>query len=86
MNRVVDELSQRTHIFSVMLLQMNLRENILNLQCNDDWYKEVKYFIRQNTMMVQKFERFTLDNDRFLRFKCRIYVPPNDELRSLILN
>jgi hypothetical protein len=86
MNRVVDALSQRPHIFLVMPLQMNLHENILTLQCDDDWYKEVKDFIRQNTMMVPKFEGFTMENDRLLRFKSRIYVPPNYELRILILN
>ena len=42
MNRVEDALSQRQHIFSVLPLQTNLREKILTLQCDDDWYKEVK--------------------------------------------
>jgi hypothetical protein len=37
-------------------------------------------------MMVPKFEGFTFDEDGLLRFKNRIYVPPNNELRSLILN
>jgi hypothetical protein len=37
-------------------------------------------------MMVPKFEGFTVDNDGLLRFNNRIYVSPNDELRSLILN
>jgi hypothetical protein len=27
-----------------------------------------------------------VDNDKLLRFNNRIYIPPNDELRSLILN
>jgi hypothetical protein len=36
MNRVVDALSQRPHIFSVIPLQTNLRKNILTLQCDDD--------------------------------------------------
>jgi hypothetical protein len=83
---VVDALSHRPCIFSVMPLQMNLCENILTLQCDDDWYKEVKDFIRQNTMMVPKFEGFTMDNNELLRFKCLIYVPLNDELRIFILN
>jgi hypothetical protein len=65
---------------------MNLRENILTLQHDDDWYKEVNDFIRQNTTMVPKFEGLTMDNDELLRFKIQIYVLPNDELRSLILN
>jgi hypothetical protein len=37
-------------------------------------------------MIVPKFEGFTMENDRLLRFKSRIYVPPNYELRILILN
>jgi hypothetical protein len=27
-----------------------------------------------------------MDNEGYLRFKGQIYIPPNDELRSLILN
>jgi hypothetical protein len=86
MNRVADVLCLRPHIFSVMPLEMNLHENILNLQHDDDWYKEVKDFIGQNTMIVQKMEGFTVDNDGLLSIKCPVYVPPNDELRSSILN
>jgi hypothetical protein len=83
---VANALCWRPHIFSVMPLQTNLREKILTLQHDDDWYKEVKDFIGQNTMRVPIFEGFTLDDDGLLRFKNRIYVPPNNELRSLILN
>jgi hypothetical protein len=69
-----------------MPLQTNQRENILTLHHNDDGYKEVKDFIKQNTMMVPKFEGFTVDNEGLLRFKIHIYVPPSNELRGLILN
>jgi hypothetical protein len=34
--KVVDALSQRPHIFSVIPLQTNLREKILTIQCDDD--------------------------------------------------
>jgi hypothetical protein len=37
-------------------------------------------------MMVPIFKGFMLDEDGLLRFKNRIYIPPNDELRSFILN
>jgi hypothetical protein len=37
-------------------------------------------------MMVPRFEGFSFDDDGLLRFKNQIYVPLNDELRSLILN
>jgi hypothetical protein len=73
-------------MFLGMPLHTNIRERILTLKHDDNWYKEVKDFIRQNTMMVQNFEGFTLENYGLLRYKGRIYVPPNDDLRSLILN
>jgi hypothetical protein len=69
MNRMVDTFSQKPCIFSMMSLQTNLCEKILILQRDNDWYKEVKDFIRQNTMMVPEFEGFTMDNDGLLRFK-----------------
>ena len=38
-------------------------------------------------MMVPKFGGFTVDNDELMIFKKKwIYVPPKDELRSLVLN
>jgi hypothetical protein len=86
MNRVVDSFSRRPHIFLVLPLQKNLCENILTLQHDDDWYKEVKGFIGQNTMMVPQYEGFSFDSDGLLRFKIQIYVSPNDELRMLILS
>jgi hypothetical protein len=69
----------------VLPLQTNLREKILTLHCDDDWYKEVKDFIGQNTMMVPRYEGYSFDSDGLLRFRSRIYIPPNDELRRLIL-
>jgi hypothetical protein len=78
--------SRGPRIFLVLPLQNNLRENILTLKRDDDWYKEVKDFIGKNTMMVPRFEGFTFDDNGLLRFKNQIDVPLNDELRSLILN
>jgi hypothetical protein len=86
MNRVADAFSWRPHIFSVLPLQENLCEKILTLRCNDDWYKEVEDFIGQHTMVVPRFEGFMFDDEGLLRFKNQIYVSPNDELRSFILN
>jgi hypothetical protein len=36
--------------------------------------------------MVPKFEGYTLDNDGLMRYNKKIFVPPNGELRSLILS
>ena len=37
-------------------------------------------------MMVPRYKVYSLDSDGLLRFRGRIYVPPNDELRILILS
>jgi hypothetical protein len=73
-NRVADALSRRPRIFSMLPLQTNLSENILTSQHDDDWYKEVEDFIRQNTMMVPRYEGFSFDSDGLLRFRGQIYV------------
>jgi hypothetical protein len=80
-NRVEDAPSRRPHIFSVLSLKMNLREKILTLQIDDDWYKEVKKNIGQDIMMVPRYEGYSLDDEGLLIFNIRIYVSPNDELR-----
>jgi transposase InsO family protein len=37
-------------------------------------------------MMIPIYVGYSLDSDGLLRYNGRIYVPPNDELRNLILN
>jgi hypothetical protein len=86
MNRVVDALSRGPCIFSVLPLETILREKILTLQHDDDWYKEVEDFIGQNTMMVPRYEGYSFDSDGLMRIRGQIYVPPNDDLRMLILS
>jgi hypothetical protein len=77
-NIVVYALIQRPHIFSVIPLKTNIRENILALQIDDDWYKEFKDSIGKDTMMVPKYEGYSCDNDRLLMHNNMIYVPPNE--------
>jgi hypothetical protein len=48
--------------------------------------KRLRKISEQDTMLVPKFEGFVVDNDGLMRYNNWIYVPPNDELRSLILN
>jgi hypothetical protein len=77
-NRVADALSRRPCIFSVIPLQMNLRERILTIQFDDDWYKEVKEIIGQDTMMVPSLKDIHWTNDGLMRYNNQIYVPPNE--------
>jgi hypothetical protein len=42
---------------------MNLRENILELQIDEYWYKEVKDNIRQDTMVIPRYEGYSFESD-----------------------
>jgi len=81
----VDALSHIPHIFSIIPLKTNLRENILKLQLEDEWYKEVKSYIENEVMWIPKFDGYSLDDNGLLRFYGRIYVPSNEEIHNLIL-
>jgi hypothetical protein len=70
----------------VIPLKKNLREKIITLQIDDDWYKEVKYNIEQDTIIIPNFEGYSLENDGLLRYNDIIYVPPNDKLRNFIFS
>jgi hypothetical protein len=37
-------------------------------------------------MMIPRYEGYSLDSDELLRYIDKIYLPPNEELRRLILN
>jgi hypothetical protein len=79
-NRVANALSHGPRIFSVIPLKTNLRENILILHFEDEWYKEVKFDIENKVMQIPKYAGYALDDDGFLRFNERIYIPPNEEM------
>jgi hypothetical protein len=49
-NKFGDALSRRLCIFSVIPLKKNLRENIIKLQLEDEWYKEVKSNLENEVM------------------------------------
>ena len=83
---MVDALSRRPRIFSVIPLKTNLREKLLDLQFKDTWYKEVSKSLREDEMRIPKYEEYSLNGDGLLRFWGRIYVPPNEDIRQLILN
>jgi hypothetical protein len=60
----------RPRIFSMIPLQANLRENILTIQFDQGWYKEVEEIIEQDAMTVPRFEGYTLENDRLMTGSC----------------
>ena len=84
-NVVVDALSHRRHEVSSMTLSVDLRSQILQALPIDSWYQEVSREIDSGRPLEGKFLGYFLELDGLLRFSSRIYVPLQDELRTLIL-
>ena len=69
-----------------MPLKTNLREEILKLQLEDEWYREVKTELENEVLKNPKYEGYVFEEDGLLQYNKRIYVPFNEEVRNLILS
>lgn len=85
-NVVADTLSRRRHVTSSMTLSVDYRSQILRALFTDTWYQEVSREINAGRPLEGRFSDYTLESDGLLRHSGRIYVPLQDELRTLILS
>jgi hypothetical protein len=84
-NVVVDALSRRPHVFSLVPLKANLREHVLTQLQGDSWYLEVTSNLHSGRKLDPKYEGYSLESDRLLRYQGRMYIPENGDIRSIIL-
>ena len=82
--KVADALSRRPRLHSMSALKVDLRSRILNHLVGDPHYQQIKFSL-QDVPVPIKWEEYTLENDGLLRYKGRIYVPEDDDLRNLII-
>ena len=67
-NVVVDALSRRPHIFSLVTLKVNLREHVLTQLPGDSWYLKVTSNLQSGRQLDPKYEGYSLETDRLLRY------------------
>jgi hypothetical protein len=84
-NKVADALSRRPRLHSISSLKIDLRSRILNHLVGDPHYQQIKFALQEEVPVATKWEEYTLENDGLLRYKGRIYVPEDDDLRNLIM-
>jgi hypothetical protein len=82
---VVDALSRRPHIFSLVTLKVNLREHVLTQLPKYSWYLKVTSNLQSGRQLYPKYEGYILETDRLLRYRGRMYIPENGDIRSIIL-
>ncbi|XP_059076808.1 uncharacterized protein LOC131876052 [Cryptomeria japonica] len=85
-NVVVDALRYRRHEVLLVVLNVDLRCRILSALPANAWYQEVREEISLRRPLDDRYMGYSLESNRFLRHLGRIYVPPSDGLRALILS
>jgi hypothetical protein len=84
-NVVADALSRRPRIFSLVPLKVNLREHVLTQLQGDSWYLKVTSNLQSGRQLDPKYEGYSLEVDKLLRYRGRMYIPENGDIRRIIL-
>jgi hypothetical protein len=84
-NVVADALSRRPRIFSLVTLKVNLREHVLTQLQQDNWYLKVTSNLQSGRQLDPKYEGYSLETDGMLRYRGRMYIPKNGDIRRIIL-
>jgi hypothetical protein len=82
---VVDSLSRRPCVFSLVPLKFNLRERVLMQLLGDSWYLKVTSNLQSGMQLDLKYEGYSMEEDRLLRYQGRMYIPKGGYIRSIIL-
>ena len=67
-NVVVDALSRRPHVFSLVPLKANLRERVLTQLLGDNWYLKVTSNLESGRQLDPKYDGYSLEADGLLRY------------------
>jgi hypothetical protein len=84
-NVVTDALSRRPHVFSLVPLKVNPRERVLTQLQGDSWYLEVTSNLQSGRKLDPKYEGYSLEANRLLRYQGRMYIHEDGDIRSIIL-
>ena len=84
-NVVMDALSWRPRVFSLVPLKVNLRERVLMQLQEDSWYFEVTTNLQSGRQLDPKYEGYSLEVDGLLRYQGRMYIPKVGDIQSIIL-
>jgi hypothetical protein len=84
-NVVVDALSRRPHVFSLVPLKVNMRERVLTQLLGDSWYLKVTSKLQNVRQLDPKYEGYSLEADELLRYRGRMYIHESGDIRSIIL-
>jgi hypothetical protein len=71
---VMDDLSSRPCVFSLVPLKVNLRERVLTQLLGDSWYLKVTSKLQSGRQLDPNYEGYSLEEDGLLRYRGRMYI------------
>ena len=77
---VVDALSRRPRVFSLVPLKVNPRERVLTQLHGDNWYLKVTSNLHSGMQLNPKYEGYSLEENRLLRYRGRMYIPEDGDI------
>ena len=87
-NKVADALSrkvQEMHVASLSIFQSYLRQHIISHAAGDELYDQVKDKLQQKSL-EKRYEGYKLEEDGFLTYKGRIYIPNVADFRRVVMD
>lgn len=84
-NVVVDALSRRPCVFSLVPLKVNFREHVLGQLPGDSWYLKVTSTLQSGRKLDPKYERYSLEENGLLIYQGRMYILEGGDIRRIIL-
>lgn len=82
-NIVVIALNKRRCISSMITIQIDFKNQVLQKSKDDEYYEKVKEALSINPK-EQRFQGYYFESNGLLRFKGRLYVPNSRDLRDIV--
>jgi hypothetical protein len=79
-NVVVDALSRRPRVFSLVPLKVNMRERVLTQLLGDSWYLKVTSNLQSGRQLDPNYEGYSMEVDELLRYQGRMYIPKGGDI------
>jgi hypothetical protein len=79
-NVVVDALSRRPHVFSLVALKVNPRERLLTQILGDSLYLKVTSNLQSGRKLDPTYEGYRLEEYGILRYQGRMYIPEGADI------
>ena len=77
-NKVADALSRRRHISAMAIINIRLKDQVLQHLTQDDFYIEISHALLKD-LQDPRYKDYKLEEDGLLRYRAKMYIPKVSE-------